>query len=90
MTKPEFIAEVAKSAGTTKADAEKVVNAVIDTIQNTLKNGGSVQLVGFGTFEVKTRAAREGVNPRTKQKIKIPAKKTPSFKVGKKLKDAVI
>lgn len=89
MTKPEFIAEVAKAAETTKADAEKVVNATLDTIQNTLAKGDSIQFVGFGTFEVKERAAREGINPRTKEKIKIAAKKAPAFKAGKKLKDVV-
>jgi DNA-binding protein HU-beta len=89
MTKPEFIAEVAKVAETTKVDAEKVVNAMLDTVQDTLAKGDSIQFVGFGTFEVKERAAREGINPRTKEKIQIAAKKAPGFKAGKKLKDAV-
>lgn len=89
MTKPEFIAAVANSAGSTKAETERVVNAALETIQGALAKGDSVQFVGFGTFEVKTRSAREGINPRTKQKIKIAAKKAVSFKAGKKLKDTV-
>jgi DNA-binding protein HU-beta len=89
MTKPEFIAEVAKVAETTKIDAEKVINAMLETVQETLAKGDSIQFVGFGTFEVKERAAREGINPRTKEKIQIAAKKAPAFKAGKKFKDAV-
>lgn len=89
MTKPEFIVEVARNAGVTKTDAEKVVNASLETIEKALSKGNSVQFVGFGTFEVRERAARTGINPKTKQKIKIPAKKAVAFKVGKKLKDSV-
>lgn len=89
MTKPEFLAKVAETAGTTKADAEKIVNAALETIEGTLSKGDSVQFVGFGTFEVRERAARTGINPKTKEKIQIAAKKAVAFKVGKKLKDAV-
>lgn len=89
MTKPEFIAKVSESAKLTKADAERAVNAALDTITETLSKGGSVQFVGFGTFEVRTRAARTGINPKTKKQIKIPAKKAVAFKVGKKLKESV-
>lgn len=89
MTKPEFIAKVAESADTSKAEAERVVNAVLDTIVAALAKGDSVQFVGFGTFEVRKRQARTGINPKTKKPINIPAKKAVAFKVGKKLKDAV-
>ncbi len=89
MTKPEFLAKVAETSGATKADAEKVVNAALETIEGALSKGDSVQFVGFGTFEVRERAARTGINPKTKEKINIPAKKAVAFKVGKKLKDSV-
>lgn len=89
MTKPEFIAKVAENAETSKAEAERVVNAVLDTIVAALAKGDPVQFVGFGTFEVRTRQARTGINPKTKKPISIPAKKAVAFKVGKKLKDAV-
>lgn len=89
MTKPEFIAKVAESADTSKAEAERVVNAVLDTIVAALAKGDSVQFVGFGTFEVRKRQARTGINPKTKKPINIPAKQAVAFKVGKKLKDAV-
>jgi len=89
MTKPEFLAKVAETSGVTKADAEKVVNAALETIEGALSSGDSVQFVGFGTFEVRERAARTGINPKTKEKINIPAKKAVAFKVGKKLKDSV-
>jgi DNA-binding protein HU-beta len=89
MTKPEFISKVAETAGSTKADAERVINAALETIEGALSKGESVQFVGFGTFEVRERAARTGINPKTKAKIKIPAKKAVAFKVGKKLKDSV-
>jgi len=89
MTKPEFIAAVAAKAGCTKADAEKIVNASLESITETLAKGEDIQFIGFGNFEVKERAAREGINPRTKEKITIAAKKAVSFKPGKKLKDAV-
>ncbi|MDO5603085.1 MAG: HU family DNA-binding protein [Oscillospiraceae bacterium] len=89
MTKAELIAKVAADAELTKKDADKAVAAVIDAITGALQEGDKVALVGFGTFEVRTRAARTGRNPRTGKEIPIPAAKTPSFKAGKALKDAV-
>ena len=89
MTKTDLIAAVAAEAGLTKKDADKAVSALINAVTESLKKGGKVQLVGFGTFEVKARAARKGVNPRTKQAITIAASKAPVFKAGKALKDAV-
>ena len=89
MTKVELINAVAAKTGLTKKDSEKAVSAVFGTITDTLKAGEKVSLVGFGTFDVKTRAAREGINPRTKEKIQIAASKLPTFKAGKALKDLV-
>lgn len=89
MTKTELIASVAEKTGLTKRDSEKALTAVIDTITETLSDGGKVQLVGFGTFEVRERAARTGVNPQTRQKITIAASKVPAFKAGSSLKEAV-
>lgn len=89
MNKNELIACVAELSGLTKKDAEKSVTATVDAICNALTKGDKVQLVGFGTFEVKERAARKGHNPVTGAEIKIPASKAPSFKAGKALKDAV-
>lgn len=89
MTKVELIAAVAEKAELSKKDAEKAVNAAIEAITDGLKNDGKVQLVGFGTFEVRERAAREGKNPATGAKISIPATKVPAFKAGKNLKDCV-
>ena len=89
MNKTELVAAVAAKAEISKKDAEKAVAAVIDSVVDTLKAGDKVQLVGFGTFEVKERAARTGINPRTKAAIKIAASKNPVFKAGKALKDAV-
>ncbi len=89
MTKAELVTKVAEKADLTKKDAEKAINAVVDSIKETLANGEKIQLVGFGTFEVRERAAREGINPQTKKKIKIPASKVPAFKAGSALKDAV-
>ncbi|MCQ2386617.1 MAG: HU family DNA-binding protein [Clostridia bacterium] len=89
MTKSDLIAAVATKAGSSKKDSEKYVGAVLDAITEALANGESVQLVGFGTFEVKDRAARKGINPRTKEEITIEASKLPSFKAGKALKEAV-
>ncbi|MEG0895297.1 MAG: HU family DNA-binding protein [Oscillospiraceae bacterium] len=89
MTKVELIAAVAEKAGLSKKDAEKSINATIEAITDGLKNDGKVQLVGFGTFEVRERAAREGKNPATGEKIKIAATKVPAFKAGKGLKDSV-
>ena len=89
MNKTELIAAVAEKAGITKKDAERVINATVDTITASLVAGDKVQVSGFGIFEVKTREARIGRNPRTKEEIKIPATKLPAFKASKTLKDAV-
>ena len=89
MNKTELIAEVAEKAELTKKDAESAVTAMIDVITEALRKGEKVQLVGFGSFEVKTRAERMGRNPQTKEPIPIPASKAPVFKAGTALKDAV-
>ena len=89
MNKTELIASVAEKSGITKKDAERVINAALDTITATLLAGDKVQLSGFGIFEVKQREARIGRNPRTKEAIEIPASKQPAFKASKALKDAV-
>ena len=89
MTKAELIAAIAEKSGMTKKDADAALSAVIDTITDTLAKGDKIQLVGFGTFEVRERKAREGINPQSKTKIKIPATKVPAFKAGRALKDAV-
>ena len=89
MNKAELINAVAASADVSKKDTEAVISAMLDTITEALKEGDKVQLVGFGSFEVKKRAARIGRNPKTKETIKIPASKVPAFKPGKALKDAV-
>lgn len=89
MTKTELIAAVAAKAELSKKDADKAVNAFIDAVSESLKNGEKVQLVGFGTFEIRDRAAREGKNPATGAAITIPATKVPAFKAGKALKDLV-
>lgn len=89
MTKTELISVVAEKTGFSKKDADKAVAAVIGGISEALAKGEKIQLVGFGTFEVRARAAREGKNPATGAKIKIPATKVPAFKAGKALKDAV-
>jgi len=89
MNKAELINAVAEKAGLSKKDSEAAVTAAIDVITESLAQGEKVQLVGFGSFEVKSRAARIGRNPRTKEEIKIPASKLPVFKAGKALKDTV-
>jgi DNA-binding protein HU-beta len=89
MTKVELVNAVAEKAGLTKKDADKAVAAVFAAITDSLKKGDKVQLIGFGTFEVRKRAARTGLNPRTKETIKIAATKVPAFKAGKALKDVV-
>ena len=89
MNKTELIAAVAESAGLSKKDTERVVNAAIDSITNALCKGEKVQISGFGTFEVKDREARIGRNPHTKEAIEIPATKVPGFKPSKALKDTV-
>ena len=89
MNKTEFIAAVAENADISKKDAEKAIKAFADVVTEELKKGEKVQLVGFGTFEVSERAAREGSNPQTGKTMKIAACKAPKFKAGKALKDAV-
>ena len=87
MNKVELVEAIATKAGITKKDAEAALKAFIDTVEGALKKGDKVQLVGFGTFEVSKRAAREGRNPQTGAAMKIPASKAPKFKAGKALKD---
>lgn len=89
MNKTELVAAMADNAGLSKKDAEKAVKAFTEVVGKELKKGGKVQLVGFGTFEVTKRAAREGRNPQTGKTMKIPASKAPKFKAGKALKDLV-
>ncbi|MEQ8387715.1 MAG: HU family DNA-binding protein [Alphaproteobacteria bacterium] len=89
MNKNDLVAAVADSTGLSKADANRAVESVIDTVTSSLKSGNEVRLVGFGTFSVTQRRATEGRNPRTGETIKIPASKQPKFKAGKALKDAV-
>ena len=89
MTKAELINAIAEKGGLTKKDAEKALNAVTASITDALASGDKVQIVGFGTFEVRERSAKTAINPRTKAKIKVHAKKAPAFKAGKALKDAV-
>lgn len=89
MNKSELVASVAEQAGLTKKDAEKAVNAIFASVQDTLVKGEKVQVIGFGTFEVRARAARKGRNPQTGDTIEIPESKNPVFKAGKALKDAV-
>ena len=89
MNKTELVAAMAEQAGISKKDAEKALKAFTDVVAEELKNDGKVQLVGFGTFEVATRAEREGRNPKTKEAMVIPASKAPKFKAGKALKDMV-
>ena len=89
MNKTELIAAVAEKAGLSKKDADAAVSAVVDSVVDALKSGDKVSLVGFGTFEVRERAARTGLNPQTKEKITIAASKAPVFKAGKPFKDAV-
>jgi len=89
MNKAELIAAIAAKTGETKKSAEETVNAFIDVVTESLVKGDKIQLVGFGSFEVRKRAARKGRNPQTKEEIKIPASKAPVFKAGKALKDLV-
>ena len=89
MNKTELIAAVAEKTGLSKKDSDAAVAAVVDSITESLVNGEKVQLVGFGSFEVKNRSARMGRNPHTKEQIEIPAAKVPVFKAGKALKDTV-
>lgn len=89
MNKVELVAAMAEKAELTKVDTEKALKAFVDVVTEELKNGGKVQLVGFGTFEVAERAERQGRNPATGEAIIIAASKTPKFKAGKALKDTV-
>ena len=89
MNKSELVDAMAKKSGLSKKDTEAALGAFTETVASALKKGDKVQLIGFGTFEVTKRAAREGKNPQTGAKIKIPASKAPKFKAGKALKDTV-
>ena len=89
MNKSDLIAAMAAKTGSTKKDAEATLNAFVDAVTEALVKGDKVQLVGFGSFEVRKRAARKGRNPQTKEEIKRPASKAPVFKAGKALKDLV-
>ena len=89
MNKSDLIAAIAAKTGSTKKDAEATLNSFVDVVTETLVKGEKVQLVGFGSFEVRKRAARKGRNPQTKAEIKIPASKAPVFKAGKALKELV-
>lgn len=89
MNKTELVSAVAEKADLTKKEAERLINALFASIEEALSQGDKVQLVGFGTFEVRDREARKGRNPQTGEEIEIPATKVPAFKAGKALKDAV-
>ncbi len=89
MNKKDLVAVVSEAAGVSKKDTEAVVKATFEAIEKALVKGDKVQLIGFGTFEVRERGARTGINPQTKQTVKIPASKAPAFKAGRALKDAV-
>lgn len=89
MNKQELIAKIAEKSAITKKQATAVLEATLETISDTLAEGENVQLIGFGTFEVREREARTGINPRTKAPIEIPASKVPAFKAGAKLKEKV-
>ena len=89
MNKAELVSRMAEKSELTKKEAEMALNALMESIQEALVSGDKVQLVGFGTFETRERAARKGRNPQTKEEIKIPASKAPVFKAGKALKDLV-
>jgi len=89
MNKAELVTAIAAKAELSKKDADKALAAIIDTVTEALVNGDKVQLVGFGTFETRQRAARKGKNPQTGAEVMIPAAKVPAFKAGKALKDSV-
>jgi len=89
MTKTDLVNSVAAKTSMTKADSDRAINALLDSVRSALAKGEKVTLTGFGTFEVRKRAARTGRNPRTGEVISIPATKTPAFRAGKGLKDAV-
>lgn len=87
MNKSDFIAKIAENSGLTKTDADKFLCAFVATVKEALANGEKIQILGFGNFELKDKAAREGINPLTKQPLSIPASKVPAFKVSKTFKD---
>lgn len=89
MNKSDLVASIASKAELSKKDAEKALNAIIESITGALKKGDKVQLVGFGTFETRQRAARKGKNPQTGAEVMIPAAKVPAFKAGKALKESI-
>jgi DNA-binding protein HU-beta len=89
VNKSELVARIAELGGFTKKDTERFLEAFTSVIEAALKSGDKVQLIGFGSFEVRQRGARKGMNPQTKKEIVIPATKAPTFKAGKQLKDAV-
>lgn len=89
MNKAELVDEVAKDAGTTKRDAEQIINKMMETVIKSLASGQKVTLVGFGTFEARLRKARIGRNPKTNEPLHIPAKRVPVFRVGKEFSEAV-
>ena len=89
MNKAELVGQIAQKSGLTKKDSEIALNAFIESVQGALKSNDKVQLVGFGTFEVRSRAKKNGHNPQTNEKIRIPARKAPVFKPAKILKNAV-
>ena len=89
MTKADLITNIAEKSELSKKDSEKALNAVIAAVTDALVEGDKVQLTGFGTFEVRDKKEKEAINPRTKEKIIVPARKSPAFKAGKALKDAV-
>ena len=89
MNKGELIEVLAEKNDLKKSEAEKILNSLIDIITSTLKSGGEIAITGFGTFSVKKRAARTGINPRTQEKIQIPAMTVPKFKAGKTFKEAL-
>ncbi len=89
MTKQEFVAEVARRSGLQNREAAKAVDAFLESITDTLKSGGDVSFTGFGKFSTSNRAARQGVNPRTKERVQIPAARVPKFSAGSALKSAV-
>ena len=89
MNKTELVAAIAANAELSKKDAEKALNAFVAAVEGALEKGDKIQLVGFGTFEVRERAARECINPQTKAKVMVPASKVPAFKAGQALKSKV-
>ena len=89
MNKTEFIGAVSEKSGLSKADAKKAVEAFLQTVSDELKAGGKVALLGFGSFSVTEKAARKGINPKTKQPIEIPARKAVKFKAGGELNDGI-